>query len=553
MKTVFNLSIYVVLIFVSLTGFAAGPENEQLEKIDQMISEDTPVELPDMHTEKELPKGEPWVKPDYTNQANALGYFDGVFSVPKEMDDRFNFWLQIYTRYTSEQGLLHDSKYINLIYRELDFNHINSDPNLNAFQKSRQKSKMVKDAKAEIKNILERLDKVSRQGNVDVATLTPEEQEVWKKYEKINDPDKFKNAAKKDRARFQLGQKDRIQLGILYSGRYLKKMEKIFREENLPVEITRLPFVESSFNIFARSKVGASGIWQFMPRTGRQYMKINRFIDERNDPLVATKASIRLMKLNYKILQTWPLAITAYNQGAGGLLRMSNRLKTKDLPEIIEKGNASRFGFAGENFYICFLTMLHVEANADKYFGPIQRAPELAFESLTAPSPINWMSIVSWFNNDEDMAKLYNPHINYRGRAKTLILPKGIELRVPSDKKDLAVKSMNGVSQKQQREVAKKIDKIEKPEKIAKSDKPEMPVTDGIPAPTAAQIAAGTPPPPVPDAPAATADGSYVVQRGDTLYDIARNLGVPLKTLMEANDISSPSKIRPGLKLIVPQ
>ncbi|OQW49876.1 MAG: hypothetical protein A4S09_11550 [Proteobacteria bacterium SG_bin7] len=526
-----NLILFFFLSLDSLEIFAYGLDNDQIEKIDQMINDDTPVELPDMHTEKELPKGEPWVKPDYSNQNNALGYFEGVFTVPKEMDERFNFWLQIYTRYTSEQGLLHDSKYINVIYREIDFNSINTDQNLNAFQKNRAKTKVVKDAKNEIKNLLERLDKVSRKKDFDIATLTPEELEIWKKFEKIGDPDKFRNAAKKNRARFQLGQKDRVQLGILYSGRYLKRMEKIFREENLPVEISRLPFVESSFNIFARSKVGASGIWQFMPRTGRQYMKINRFIDERNDPLVATRASIRLMKLNYKILETWPLAITAYNQGAGGLLRMSNKLKTKELQEIIEKGTSSRFGFAGENFYICFLTMLHVEANADKYFGPMQRAPELVFETFTAPASVSWVNIVSWFNNDEDMAKLYNPHINYRGRSKSLILPKGIEIRVPPDKKEIALRGMEELSKKQSRHVAKK------------ADAPLIGSSLGATVAKADVTGVNSPEP---------TTSSYMVQRGDTLYDIARNLGVSLKSLMEANDITSPSKIRPGLKLVVP-
>ncbi len=511
-----------ILLFIAIAMSVQaqeGPENEQLEKIDQIISEDTPVELPDMHTEKEPPKGEPWSKPDFSNQSNALGYFDGVFAVPKELEERFNFWQQIYTRYTSEQGLLHDSKHINIIYREIDFMAINSDASLNPVQKSRAKSKIVKDAKNEIKNILERLHKLSRKGPPAMESLTPEEQQVWKKFEKIDEPDKFLKAAKKDRARFQLGQRDRIQLGILYSGRYLKKMEKIFREENLPIEITRLPFVESSFNIFARSKVGASGIWQFMPRTGRQYLKINRFIDERNDPLVATRASARLLKLNYKILETWPLAVTAYNQGAGGILRISNKLKTKELGEMIGKETSSRFGFAGENFYACFLTILHVEANADKYFGPIQRAPELVFETIPAPAPVNWRTIVSWFNDDEDMAKLYNPHINYRGRRISFELPKGIEIRVPADKKNAVLAAMAELGKRPVREVAKK----------------EVNAANA-------------------SAPAPAADSSsYQVQRGDTLYDISRNLGVSLKNLMEANDISSPSKIRPGLKLIIPQ
>lgn len=505
-----KFTLFTVLLISSLV-FAVGPDEEQLDKIDQAITDDTPVELPDMRTEKEIPKGEIWTKPDYSNQQHALGYSEGVFSVPKSLEERFNFWLQIYTRYTSEQGVLHDSKYINLIYREVDFMSLVSDSNINPFLKSKMKSKMVKEAKKEIKAALMRLHDLSRKGPPAMDKLTAEEVDLWKKFENINEPNKFLNAARNGRLRFQLGQKDRIQLGILYSGRYIKKMEKIFRDENLPVELTRLPFVESSFNIFARSKAAASGIWQFMPRTGRQYMKVNRLIDERNDPIVATKAAVKLMKLNYKILETWPLAVTAYNQGAGGLLRMSNKLKTKDLSEIIDKGTHSRFGFAGENFYTCFITMLHVEANADKYFGPVQRAPELKYEIVTLPSSVDWKEFVSWFGNDEDMAKLFNPHINTRGKRKNFELMRGVDVRIPLEKKETAMAAIESLGKKSSHVVAKKSFEKESSE-----------------------------------------ESVYTVKSGDTLYDISRELGVPLQNLMDANDIDSPSRIKPGLKLVIP-
>ena len=65
-------------------------------------------------------------------------------------------------------------------------------------------------------------------------------------------------------------------------------MEKIFRQKGLPVVLTRLPLIESSFNIEAYSKVGAAGIWQFMPATGRLFLTINHMVDERLDPLIAT-------------------------------------------------------------------------------------------------------------------------------------------------------------------------------------------------------------------------------------------------------------------------
>ena len=81
------------------------------------------------------------------------------------------------------------------------------------------------------------------------------------------------HATYRDRIRSQLGQKERFQQGIVWAGRYLHQMEEIFRGEGVPIEITRLPFVESSFNLMARSKVGASGIWQFMRSTDHLAMR----------------------------------------------------------------------------------------------------------------------------------------------------------------------------------------------------------------------------------------------------------------------------------------
>lgn len=107
--------------------------------------------------------------------------------------------------------------------------------------------------------------------------------------------------------RSQLGQKDFFVGGLKASGRYLPHMEKIFLEQGLPIELTRMPFVESSFNVKAESKVGASGIWQIMPRTGRAYLKVTHNIDERNSPLKATKAAARILRRYNRALKSCPL------------------------------------------------------------------------------------------------------------------------------------------------------------------------------------------------------------------------------------------------------
>ena len=87
--------------------------------------------------------------------------------------------------------------------------------------------------------------------------------------------------------------------------------------EGVPRELVALPHVESSFNPRAYSHVGAAGLWQFMRSTGRRYMRVDDVVDERMDPHKASVAAARLLGFNYRQIDSWPLAITAYNHGAG--------------------------------------------------------------------------------------------------------------------------------------------------------------------------------------------------------------------------------------------
>jgi len=176
-------------------------------------------------------------------------------------------------------------------------------------------------------------------------------------------------AGKESRIRSQRGAKEHFAEGLRIAGRYLAEMKKIFREEGLPEDLTYLPLVESSFNIRARSGVGALGMWQFMAETGKKFMRIDGSVDERRDPMASTRAAARLLKQNYRIFdKQWPLAITAYNHGTEGIFRGVKAIESDDLGELIKGYQSPTFGFASKNFYAEFLAVVEIAAQRDVYF-----------------------------------------------------------------------------------------------------------------------------------------------------------------------------------------
>lgn len=392
------------------------------------IEDEAPVEevMPQEPVETlKAPITAKWTPPDYSKEDNRLGWTPAAFEIPKGMEDRVKFWQDIYTKYTSEQGVLHDSRYVNIVYDTVDFTDISARQDLSTHQKERERRKRVNEKKKEIVARLKRLQNLKSDEG-----LEGEDYRYWQMFSGIDEHRKFVEAGTRKRLRFQLGQRDIFIRGIYQSGRYLRQMEEIFRQEGLPSELTRLPFVESSFNLKARSRVGASGIWQFMRSTGRMYLRMDASADERNDPLAATRAAAKKLKDNYNMLQSWPLAITAWNHGPNGVKRLTQKFGTTDIVELIDirKG---RFGFASASFFASFLAALKTEAEAEKYFGPLEVMPELRGAEVQLVKSVPAKDFMKWFNGDEDAARELNPHVAAAVWKGRIPLSRKHLLRVP--------------------------------------------------------------------------------------------------------------------------
>lgn len=107
---------------------------------------------------------------------------------------------------------------------------------------------------------------------------------------------------------------------------YFPIFEEALTKYELPYELKYLPIIESALNPVARSYVGAAGLWQFMPATGKLFgLEINSLVDERMDPLKATDAACRFLKSMYAIYHDWNLVIAAYNCGSGNVNKAIRR------------------------------------------------------------------------------------------------------------------------------------------------------------------------------------------------------------------------------------
>ncbi|HEY2678002.1 MAG TPA: transglycosylase SLT domain-containing protein [Steroidobacteraceae bacterium] len=336
------------------------------------------------------------------------------FVYPPELEPDVRFWIRVYTEVTTDQGLLHDDWNLGLVYEVLRF-----DPG----DSPRQRERIVEQAKARVAALLRRF----AAGATD--NLTAHERRILRAFGEKATPAQFRDAV--DGIRFQLGQADRFHEGLIRAQAYEADISRVLAERGVPEEIGALPHVESSFNPAAYSRVGAAGLWQFMPGTARRYMRVDSIVDQRLDPYSATEAAANLMLYNYRLLGTWPLAVTAYNHGPGGLRRAQEELATSDIAVIVKRYQGATFGFASRNFYVAFLAALEVDRNAEKYFGPLTRLPEAPSTVAVLPDYIPVDALAKAFKADLGALKVLNPALRPPIWNRARFVPRGYALRVP--------------------------------------------------------------------------------------------------------------------------
>src|ERR1043166_563927 len=316
--------------------------------------------------------------------AGAVMAQENPFSVPSDLTSAVDFWKQIFTQISSKEVVFFDPKDLGKIYSVLRV----PENDEGRILMDRERARIIAD------------------------------------YE-LNEED--------GRVRSQRGAKELFLSGLKTSGRYVTQMRTIFRSEGLPQDLAYLPLVESSFNVRARSSVGAAGMWQFMLNTGKKFLRIDDAVDERLDPMASTRAAARLLKENYKLFGNWPLAVTAYNHGTEGIFQGINTVGSQNLTDLIRSYQSPTFGFASKNFYAEFLAAAEIGRNGESYFPFIRALPPVTFHELpiNRPFPIHSFLKPAAINSKDFFE--WNPALNPTIKS----VPAGYRVKLPPEKLNL--------------------------------------------------------------------------------------------------------------------
>lgn len=419
---------------------------------------------------------------------SAVGATEEPFPRYPELAPKVAFWTDIFARYSLHDSVIHPAAYPHVVIEVLHF-----DPQLPPAQRHREE-----EARKQAHRVaLQRL-----QATRDPGRLSPADRALYDRFQGIKDARRFEKAAQSLRA--QRGVRERTEQALAVSGAYLPSMETTFRSYALPIELTRLPIVESSFNIDAYSKSRAAGLWQFIPSSARIYMRLDEAVDDRRDPWRSTDAAARHLRDDYALLGNWPLALTAYNHGRNGVARGLAEVKGKTLVDLIERYEHPRFGFASKNFYAEFLAAKDIEAEARRYFPTLVRQQPQPYAEIELAEYLPFSSVVAMSGLDREQFRRLNPALSEAVVRGQLWIPKGQRIRLPE---------------------------------------PQAPAFKAAYAR-------------LPAAERYREQRAYWrmhrVQRGEVLSRIARRYGVSVKAIQQANQLRQPGHIRIGQTLKIP-
>jgi membrane-bound lytic murein transglycosylase D len=218
------------------------------------------------------------------------------------------------------------------------------------------------------------------------------------------------------------------------SGRYVDLFRTALQKEGLPTELAQLVFVESGFNVNARSHSAAVGPWQFLKSTGKLFgLTVNQWVDERRDPEKSTVAAARYLKHLYSIFGDWPLALASYNAGEGTVLRAIKRQGTTNYWDL-------RLPREAEEYVPQYMAVLAISRDPKSYgFDGVTLDEPMAFDEVAFKGTIDLRALARLAGCDVDELRLLNPAV----LSHAVRGPDGVtSLRVPRGKGETLMKRL---------------------------------------------------------------------------------------------------------------
>ncbi|RKT46089.1 lytic transglycosylase domain-containing protein [Thiocapsa rosea] len=467
-----------------------------------------------------------------------------TFPVPAEIQPNVDFWRHVYGIWSRGEVAIHDNEHMGVIYEVVQL----PSPIKEGYTDPQRS--LVRDRTDAYKGQLRLLEERVRTGQ----SLSSSDKALLAKLEQAGGRAAVYGAA--DRVRSQRGLRERFHRGVEISGRYDPAFREIMRSHGVPEDLAYLPHVESSFQTNARSGVGAAGVWQFMPATGRMFMNVNDTIDDRFDPIIAADGAARYLSQAHRRLGSWPLAITAYNHGQGGMANAKAQFGD-DIGGIVKNYRGQYFGFASRNFYAEFIAAREVTRNADRYFPEgVRREEPWPHDRLVLQHAMPVNHVAGHYGVTPYSLADLNMHWRDRARdgrahlpaGSTVWLPAGTKRRVASHPPPVSNVMVARAESTASPATRQAIAKVERPvatttTRAATATKPvaKAPAKQIAKAPTAQQSKKP-----------ATAARYHVVKPQETLYRVAVQNGITVDELRRLNKMRpDDNKIRPGQKLKV--
>ncbi|MCH8887269.1 MAG: transglycosylase SLT domain-containing protein [SAR324 cluster bacterium] len=427
----------------------------------------------------ETPKSRPW---EFYGNIGSTG--DEVFPSSPGIDRQKEFWILIFTRYSTQQGVIHDGRIATPIFQELNLKGMGP----------RTQARYIKHSKRRLGLELKKLAEALRKG----SKLTDGQLALKSRMHKGVTPQAVVQYA--ERLHFQRGLSDRFQEGIIRSGALMGMMRRTMARYGLPEDLVYLPHVESSFVNNTLSRSGARGIWQFTRGTGRRYMRVGYLVDQRLDPVVATRSAARFLSRYYKQFKSWPLTISSYNHGPVGIKRIIRTMGTRDLGVMIRDYEGPRFRFASKNFYAEFLAAREIAKNYRRYFGELKMARPMRYASAKLPYYVYARDAARALKISLGRLRWMNPALRRTIWKGINRIPKGYVLRIPVKQNPLQFIAAIPKSARHKRQRVTRVVRV---------------------------------------------------RRGDTLIRIGRRYGIPWRRIALANNIHR-GRIRRGQRLLLP-